>query len=84
MHEIGCRGTGAEQKPQPPAALSLGADLGAADEIALRDDTDQRSAGVDHRKPADVVLQHGPSSFCDSGVRPDRNHLPGHDLMCTH
>ena len=83
-HEIACSGTGAQQKRQPPAVLSLRTDLRASDEIAFRDDADQLSAGIEHRKSADVVLQHGRGGFDDRGIRPDRYDLPGHDLMCAH
>jgi hypothetical protein len=63
---------------------SLRTYLRAADEIAFRNDADQLSAGIDHRKPADIVLQHSPGGFDDRGIRPDRDDSTGHDLMCAH
>ena len=58
VNEVGCRLTRAENEIQQSAALALGADFAAADEIAFRDDADQFSGGIDDGKPADMPLQH--------------------------
>src|ERR1700681_1013980 len=60
------------------------ADLGAADKVALRDDADQRSGFIDHRKSTDVMLQHVVCCFDDKSVGSDGYNLPRHDLMCAH
>ena len=52
VNKVGCRLTGAENEIQQAAALALGTDFAAADEIAFRDDADQFPAGIDYRKPA--------------------------------
>ena len=69
---------------QKPAVLALGTDFTAAKEIALRDDADQFAGRVDHRKTADMPLQHGVRSFDDRGLRTDDDDRPGHDLMRAH
>src|SRR3954468_23389476 len=84
MNVIGCGNAGAQQEFEPAAALALRADLAAANEIALRDDADQLAGGIDHRKPADTMLQHGFRGLEDGGARCDRDDGPGHDLMGAH
>src|SRR3954471_16922776 len=84
MNVIGCGSAGAQQEFEPAAALALRADLAAANEIALRDDPDQLADRIDHRKPADMVPQHGIGGFEDGGVRRDRDDGSGHDLMSAH
>ena len=77
--EVGRSGTGAQQKPRPPAVLSLRTDLRAADEITFRDQADQLSAGIDHRKPADGLcsIVSAASAIVVSGPPVT---LPGHNL----
>jgi hypothetical protein len=84
MNEVGRGPAGPDQELQPSAAFSLGADLGAADKVALRDDADQRSGFIDHRKSTDVMLQHVVCCFDDKSVGSDGYNLPRHDLMCAH
>jgi hypothetical protein len=66
---LGCRLARTENEFQKPAALALGTDFTAAKEIALRDDADQFAGRVDHRKPADVPLQHSVGGFDDRNFR---------------
>jgi hypothetical protein len=63
--------SGAKNEFQKPVALALGTDFTAAKEIALRDDADQLAGRVDHRKPADMPLQHRVRGFDDRGLRSD-------------
>jgi hypothetical protein len=56
MNVIGCGSAGTQQEFEPAAALALGADLAAANEIALRHDADELAAGIDHGKTADMAL----------------------------
>src|SRR6476660_3428606 len=81
---VGCGCAGAKQEFEPAAALALRVDFAATNEIALRDDADQPASGVDHRKPADMMLQHGVRSFEDGGVGRNRDDGPGHDLVGAH
>ena len=69
---------------QKPAALALGADFTAANEIALGDDADELARRVDHGKPADVLLQHGVGGIDDRGLGCDGDDRPGHDLVGAH
>ena len=71
MNEIGRRLAGAEDEFQELAALALRADFAAANEVALRDDADELACRIDHRKPADMLLQHGVCGFDDRGFRCD-------------
>ena len=84
VNKVGRRLTRAENEIQEAAALALGTDFAAADEIAFRDDADQFPGGIDHRKPADVPFQHEVCSFEDGGFRQDGKDRPGHDLMRAH
>src|SRR6266540_2602856 len=84
MNVIGCGSAGAKQEFEPAATLALRADLAAANEIALRDDPDEFAGGIDHRQPADMMMQHGFGRFEDGSVRCDRDDGTGHDLMGTH
>jgi hypothetical protein len=43
---------------KPSGATALCASLGPAEEIALGDNSHQRSRGVDYGKTADALLQH--------------------------
>jgi hypothetical protein len=61
-----------QKELQPSGALAAGPDF-AAEEIALRDDTD-KSAGVVHDGEAtDTGPQHDFCCFLDRGVRRDRD-----------
>src|SRR5271169_1204011 len=71
-----------EFQPFRPAALR--AELAAAQEIAFGHDAYQFTVFVDHRQPADAVLQHQPRGFKDGFVRPDRNHVARHDIFNLH
>src|SRR5450759_2492150 len=51
--------TRAKNEFQKSAALALGADFTATNEIALGDDADELAGGVDHRQPAYMLLKHG-------------------------
>ena len=84
VDEIGRRLARAEDEFQEPAALALRADFAAANEIAFRNDADELAVGVDDRKPADVLRQHGVGRIGDLGVRGDRYDRPGHDLVGAH
>ena len=59
MDIVGRGHAGAEQEFEPSAALALRADLAATDEVTFRHDADKLAGRIDHRKPADVMLQHG-------------------------
>src|SRR3984893_19563916 len=84
MNEVGRGPAGPDQELQPSAAFSLGADLGAADKVALRDDADQPSGFIDHRKSTDVIPQHAVCCVDDRSVDSDGYNLSCHDLMCAH
>jgi hypothetical protein len=73
-----------QKELQPATALSLSPDLGAADEVALRDDADQLSGFVDDRQAAYVIQQHGVCRLGDIGVGSDSYNRSCHDLMRTH
>jgi hypothetical protein len=64
--------------------FALSSDLAAADEITFRYDANQFPAGVNHRKSADVPLQHEVRSFENSGIRKDGDDRPGHNMMRAH
>jgi hypothetical protein len=84
VNEIGCLLARTKNESQKPAALALGSDFAAADEITLRDYTDQFASRVNHRKPADMPLQHGVCGFDDRGLGCDGDDRPGHNLMGPH
>src|ERR1700730_17401593 len=84
VNEIGCLFARSENKFQKSAALALGADFAAANEIALRDDTDEFTGRIDHRKPADMLLEHVICSFDNRRLRRDGDDGAGHDLMGAH
>src|SRR5436309_13386489 len=84
MNVIGCGGAGAKQEFEPAATLALRADLAASNEIALRDDADQLAGRIDHRKSADMKLQHGFRRPQYGGVGRDRHDGTCHDLMGAH
>ena len=46
------------QEFEPPDAWTLRADLATADEVPFRDHADQPARLVNHRKAADMMLQH--------------------------
>ena len=77
VNEIGCRLARAEDELQPAPALALGADFAAADEVALGDDADELAGCVDHRKAADMPLQHEIGGIDDGGVGCDRDDRTG-------
>src|SRR5438105_3238470 len=54
------------------------------DEIAFGDNANQLPGRVDHRKSADVMLQHGFCRVQNRGLRSNGDDGPGHDLMSAH
>jgi hypothetical protein len=56
------------QKPQPPAALSLRSDFRTTNEITFRNNADQLACLVDYRQSADVMLQHFICGLDDGGL----------------
>ena len=67
---LGCKPAGTDQELEPARPPALGADLAPAKEISLADDTDQMSPGIDHRQPADPVVEHQPGGLDDRSARP--------------
>jgi hypothetical protein len=71
----------AKNELQEPAALALGADFAAPNEVAFRDDADELTGRVDDQEPTDVPLQHGGRGFDDRSLRSDSDNGSSHDLM---
>src|ERR1700682_4806645 len=84
VNEIGCSFARAENECQPAGALALRADFTTANEITLRYDTDEFAGRVDHRKPADMLPQHGVCGFDDRGLRRNCDDRAVHYLMRAH
>jgi len=76
--------TASSKKLQPATALALGADLGAPEEVAFRDNADQMAGGIKHGQPADMIAKHGLDGLSDRAVCADRDHLRRHDLVRAH
>ena len=83
-NKIGCSLARTENEGQEAATFALGAEFAAANEIAFRDNADELSLGVHHRKAADLPLQHGVRGLDDRGVGCDGGDWPGHDLVGAH
>ena len=60
------------------------ASLGAAQEIAFRDDAEKLSVGVDDRQAADFMPQHHLHGLENRRIRPDRKNRPCHDVLDVH
>ena len=78
------RSAGNASECQQAAALSLGPELGATNEVALGQDADQLAGLIDNRQPADAMFQHCIDRINQAGIDADRNRLSRHDLVRAH
>src|SRR5262249_9746148 len=67
-----------------PRALALSIEFAAAQEVALANDADKRTVGVDNRKAADAVVEHEPGRFGDRGRSIHSDRRRGHYSLNEH
>ena len=84
MHVVLRQLAGTDNELEPFRAAALGAELAAAQKVALGHDADQLAVLVENRQAADPVLQHQPRGFEDLVVALDGNHVPRHDIFDLH
>src|SRR6516164_4402422 len=75
---------GPDDKFQPFWASALGAQLAAAEKIALRHHANQLALFIEDRQPADPMLQHQTHGFKNWLVGVDANDIRRHDVFDSH
>ncbi len=82
--EVGGLAGWRNQQAKPPGAVHLGADLIAAEQIALGHHTGEFPRLVDHQQAGDTAFQHGPGRCLHGVVRGNGNDVPCHHIGNDH
>ena len=73
MHVVAGDAARTHEKFEPARAAALGVGFAAAQEVAFRQHADQGALLVDHRQPADVMLQHQARGLQHGRILVDRD-----------